>query len=221
MVRRSFRIGLRLGLLAGVIVALAKLVQARRSAREEAFAPPPSDSAWPPLQPAPVTVEPPATTTVDERIPPVRRAPVEPPPPPDAPLRADPLRADPPRTDPLAASTPAAVQVPKPAKVVKKAAARKAAPAKVTGSPKATGSAKATGSTEPDPVRARVRKARRERSWVEPFGTDAPTSHPVKAKLSSMLYHLPGMAFYDRTRPDRCYVDSGAAEADGFIRAKR
>jgi len=121
----------------------------------------------------------------------------------------------PPPTGPVAASVPAAGQVPKAAKVVKKAAARKAAAAK------ATASAEATRSATPDPVRARVRKARRRRSWVEPFGADTPTSHPVKAKLSSMLYHLPGMAFYDRTRPDRCYVDAEAAEADGFIRAKR
>jgi hypothetical protein len=36
-----------------------------------------------------------------------------------------------------------------------------------------------------------------------------------------MLYHLPGMAFYGRTHPDRCYFDAETAEADGFTRAKR
>ncbi|MGI8686121.1 MAG: hypothetical protein ACR2MO_13715 [Acidimicrobiales bacterium] len=70
------------------------------------------------------------------------------------------------------------------------------------------------------PPTKRVRKARRQ-PWVEPLGNDPPTSYPVKAKLSSMLYHLPGMAFYDRTRPDRCYIDAEAAEADGFRRSKR
>ena len=48
-----------------------------------------------------------------------------------------------------------------------------------------------------------------------------PTSHPVKAKLSSKIFHVPGSASYDRTNPDRCYVDAAAAEADGLRPAKR
>jgi hypothetical protein len=43
----------------------------------------------------------------------------------------------------------------------------------------------------------------------------------VKAKLASKIFHLPGMLNYDRTRPDRCYRDAGAAEADGLRPAKR
>ena len=58
-------------------------------------------------------------------------------------------------------------------------------------------------------------------TWVEPKGTSCPATHPVKAKLASGIYHLPGMAAYERTRPDRCYPDAGAAEADGLTRAKR
>jgi hypothetical protein len=58
-------------------------------------------------------------------------------------------------------------------------------------------------------------------AWVEPDGKVCPPTHPVKAKMSSRLYHLPGMLAYDRTVPDRCYVDPAAAEADGFTRAKR
>jgi len=58
--------------------------------------------------------------------------------------------------------------------------------------------------------------------WVVPDDSGAVlTSHPVKAKESSRLYHLPGMLAYDRTRPDRCYLTAEAAEADGFVRAKR
>ena len=48
-----------------------------------------------------------------------------------------------------------------------------------------------------------------------------PLSHPVKAKLSSGIYHLPGGQNYERTKPDRCYVDAAAAEADGLRAAKR
>jgi hypothetical protein len=57
--------------------------------------------------------------------------------------------------------------------------------------------------------------------WVEPAGDECPTSHPVKAKLSSKIFHLPGMLNYDRTKPDRCYKDAGAAEGDGLRAAKR
>jgi hypothetical protein len=60
-------------------------------------------------------------------------------------------------------------------------------------------------------------------SWVAPEagGLVCPTSHPVKGKLSSKLFHLPGMFAYDRTKPDRCYRDEEAAVADGLRRAKR
>jgi hypothetical protein len=59
------------------------------------------------------------------------------------------------------------------------------------------------------------------RIWVEPVGGTCPTSHPVKAKLASRLFHVPGMFAYDRTRPDRCYAEEQDALADGFTRAKR
>jgi hypothetical protein len=56
--------------------------------------------------------------------------------------------------------------------------------------------------------------------WMEPLDGTCPASHPVKAKLSSGIFHVPGGANYDRTVPDRCYVDGAAAEADGLRRAK-
>jgi hypothetical protein len=59
------------------------------------------------------------------------------------------------------------------------------------------------------------------RAWVEPQGTICPSSHPVKAKLSSSIFHLPGMTAYERTTPDRCYKDAAAAEGDGLRQAKR
>ena len=58
-------------------------------------------------------------------------------------------------------------------------------------------------------------------AWVEPSGDVCPTSHPVKAKLASKIFHVPGGLSYARTKPDRCYRDSGAAEADGLRPAKR
>jgi hypothetical protein len=57
--------------------------------------------------------------------------------------------------------------------------------------------------------------------WVDPVDGACPASHPVKAKLSSKIYHLPGMANYERTNPDRCYLGAAEAEADGLRAAKR
>ena len=48
-----------------------------------------------------------------------------------------------------------------------------------------------------------------------------PATHPVKAKLASGIYHVPGGVNYERTKPDRCYVDAAAAEADGLRASKR
>ena len=59
-------------------------------------------------------------------------------------------------------------------------------------------------------------------AWVAPAADgSAPPSHPVKVKMASGLYRVPGTAAYDRTRADRCYATPEAAEADGFTRAKR
>ena len=57
--------------------------------------------------------------------------------------------------------------------------------------------------------------------WVEPDAGACPASHPVKAKLSSKIFHLPGMANYERTKADRCYLGASEAEADGLRPAKR
>ena len=60
-----------------------------------------------------------------------------------------------------------------------------------------------------------------ENGWVDPSDGTCPTSHPVKAKLASGIFHVPGGANYDRTRPDRCYVSPEVATADGLRAAKR
>jgi hypothetical protein len=58
--------------------------------------------------------------------------------------------------------------------------------------------------------------------FVEPGADGAcPVSHPVKAKLASGIYHVPGGGNYERTKPDRCYTSAEAAEADGLRSAKR
>ena len=58
-------------------------------------------------------------------------------------------------------------------------------------------------------------------AWVEADGGSCPATHPVKAKLASGIYHVPGGANYDRTLADRCYPTPDAAETDGLRASKR
>ncbi|HEU5150804.1 MAG TPA: hypothetical protein VFU19_09920, partial [Iamia sp.] len=60
-----------------------------------------------------------------------------------------------------------------------------------------------------------------EEGWVAPVDGGCPEGYPIKAKVSSGIYHRPGGLSYERTNPDRCYADEAAAEADGFRAAKR
>jgi hypothetical protein len=57
--------------------------------------------------------------------------------------------------------------------------------------------------------------------WVAPEGDACPTSHPVKVKQSSGIYHVPGGFNYERTKPDRCYLSPAAAQNDGYRASKR
>ena len=59
-------------------------------------------------------------------------------------------------------------------------------------------------------------------AWVEPTAAgNCPNGYPVKAKLSSKIFHVPEGSLYERTAPDRCYASPEAAEADGLRASKR
>ncbi len=260
MTRRSLWLGLRVGIVLGLVVAVARVVRARRD-----LAPAPSSEPWEPLAPRvpPATGAPPLppTTEVAVRSAPPTRAPEpagrpaqldvappgaghlapEPAPalaeaptpaPPEAEPAADPA-ADPAPGDPAADPAPADPAAGEAVAVVAGQPAGEVAPRTVAGEPlvqdaeatkkaapanrKGAGAKKAAG-----PGRApAAKKAAPVAPWVDPEAGICPQTHPVKAKLSSKLFHLPGMFAYDRTRPDRCYTDASTAEADGFTRAKR
>ncbi|MGB0112577.1 MAG: hypothetical protein WBP59_05110 [Ilumatobacteraceae bacterium] len=58
-------------------------------------------------------------------------------------------------------------------------------------------------------------------SWVAPNADGTcPDGHPVKAKETSGIYHVPGGRFYERTNPDRCYASPEDAVADGYRPSK-
>lgn len=103
----------------------------------------------------------------------------------------------------------ATLETPAPSEVEAPAAAPSAArTAKATSAPAATAAGPDAGSDEVPP-------------WVDPENGECPPTHPVKAKLSSNIFHVPGGLAYDRTTPDRCYRDAATAEADGFRPSKR
>jgi hypothetical protein len=60
-----------------------------------------------------------------------------------------------------------------------------------------------------------------ERIWVPANDGVCPQSHPVKAKLSSKIFHTPASRNYSRTKADRCYPDETSAQADGLRPAQR
>jgi hypothetical protein len=196
MLRRSFRLGLRLGLIIGVIAAIAKLVQSRRSASAP-------DAGWPAVQPA--WTPPPAPSVRESAV-----------------MLDEPVVASAVVEEAIAVSeAPAFTEVAEEPASPEPAVGSVSEPTTVEGADKkparrpAKTAAKATTS-------ARVRKAAKPATlWVEPSGGTCPSSHPVKAKMASRIFHLPGMFAYERTRPDRCYADAEAAEGDGFTRAKR
>jgi hypothetical protein len=70
----------------------------------------------------------------------------------------------------------------------------------------------------PDPVGSETGT---EAPWVLPKDGACPEGYPVKAKVASGIYHVPGGLSYARTTPDRCYASAADAEVDGFRPAKR
>jgi hypothetical protein len=131
-------------------------------------------------------------------------------PPTPKPVAKPPTEASP----PVEAARPSAPEKAPPAPPTTKAASGPA----IAKAPPAAPTAKAA----PAPKKAPAKKAADNGAgWIEPVGGTCPTSHPVKGKLTSLIYHLPGMTAYARTVPDRCYRDEDAAQADGLRKAKR
>ncbi|MDF1488878.1 sunset domain-containing protein [Tessaracoccus caeni] len=47
-----------------------------------------------------------------------------------------------------------------------------------------------------------------------------PSSAPIKGNASSMIYHMKGQRFYDRTNPEECFSSESAAKKAGYRKAK-
>lgn len=92
----------------------------------------------------------------------------------------------------------------------------------VDGGPPTTATRAAAPTASPTASNPAASKpAATDTSWVEPTNGNCPPGYPVKAKMQSGIFHLPGMALYERINPDRCYPSPDAAEADGLRVSKR
>lgn len=225
VIRRSFRFGLALGLLGGLAAALAKMLGSRTDPLAST-APSAPSAPWPRLvvedgdQPAPVTPRTPLPPA--EPAAPVVPAIVDEDPVADVDLVPDPPA---PAPAPAAEMAPASAHAAAPAPDKPRKAPLKAAPAPAVAPPVKKAAAKKVAkapakAAAPKPARA-AKKPAPPMAWVEPIGDVCPTTHPVKGKLASLIFHVPGGLNYARTRPDRCYLDAAAAEADGLRPSKR
>lgn len=52
-------------------------------------------------------------------------------------------------------------------------------------------------------------------------GYNCPAGYPIKGNASSMIYHVPGGAFYSRTNPEECFSSTAAARSHGYRASKR
>ncbi len=266
MIRRSLRIGIRLGMLGGLAFALFKIAQARRplpavpkgdDPLAPTWAPSPEPASTPePGSDEPALVDPTmlrstslkrSTTRPDDHVfdaastaPPVVSA--------TTPFGAGGLTAPGPVPDPAPEiepdddeivilstgddmATPAAGSPAVESGSATSPESTAGAPAKASVSPKKSpppkkATTKKAASAKKSPTKKTTKKATAKKAvanvaWVDPQNGVCPTTYPVKAKLRSAIFHLPGMAAYARTSPDRCYRDEAAATDDGLRKAAR
>ena len=214
MIRRSLRIGIRVGLLSCLAFALIKIVKARRTSPALSE----GGDGWPfamvpdpaPAPPTPAVTAPPSTavraTPVTKAVPATKAA-----------AKATAKGPTPAAKAAARAAAESAARTAVARTAVARAAVARAASAKGTTKPAAN---KLSPTTEAGAVRPPSTQAS-DAAWVQAQDGACPSSHPIKARLASRIFHLPGMAAYQRTAADRCYRDETSAEADGLRKAKR
>lgn len=91
--------------------------------------------------------------------------------------------------------------------------------------PKSVEAVKAT--TPPRPITQAVRQSAGERPGVPPESAwTCPASQPIKGNFTPYsgercIHHMPGGAFYGKTKPERCYATETEAMQDGCRRSRR
>lgn len=80
-----------------------------------------------------------------------------------------------------------------------------------------------TSASKTSSTTATVKQATKPKSKAktQPNGWNCPSWAPIKGNASSMIYHVPGGAYYNSTKPEACFATSGAAEDNGYRASKR
>jgi hypothetical protein len=123
-------------------------------------------------------------------------------------------------TRPSAAPVPAAPKPPAPAAAASASVATPPPASPAPPAPARPAKPSRTGPARKSPT-GKAAEPPGERIWVPANDGVCPPSHPVKAKLSSKIFHTPGARNYSRTKADRCYPDEASAQADGLRPALR
>lgn len=194
MLRRLLTVGARLGFLLGVVALAVQALQRRADARGRPPAPPP----WPPLDVDGDHQRPPAAAPATAEF--------------SLPATEEEVGEAARATEREASELQQRLATAPPEAAVRTEARSSPVPPLSPLPPPIQMPAPVISPEPPEPP---------DSTWVEPDDGACPASHPVKAKLRSRVFHLPGMAHYDRTNADRCYRDGAAAEGDGFRQAKR
>jgi micrococcal nuclease len=61
-------------------------------------------------------------------------------------------------------------------------------------------------------------------SETQSYGFSCPSDRPIKGNINTKgerIYHVPGGAFYGRTKPERCFATEDEAQREGFRKSKR
>lgn len=222
MISRLFRTAFVAAIGAAVFAAVRKLTKPGDPLPAPAT---PTGGPWPPLRPEP-GAEPTASTSTGSTAPPptgrvttpqsAPPAPAEAPGEAEGPAPADPTKAEPTKPQPEPTKPEPTEPAPPKADTAQKPTEEVGAPAVV---PEPDGTPVADA---PTPGAAPSTTEAANAPWVE--GDDdgnCPDGYPIKGNLKSKIFHSPGQLNYDRTNPDRCYVDAASAEADGLRPAKR
>lgn len=70
-------------------------------------------------------------------------------------------------------------------------------------------------------VKSPAPAAKPTRVKVTSSSFNCPKGYPVKGNADSGIYHVPGGAFYSRTKPEECFTTAAAAKSAGYRASKR
>ena len=78
-----------------------------------------------------------------------------------------------------------------------------------------------TGDSAPPTVASGAEDVTANAGATDPVNEQCPSGFPIKGNESTMIAHSPRDRFYDKTIPERCFVDLAAAAVEGYRPAEQ